>query len=232
MFEATFGTRRLNGNQRGGPLDGVAKPHKPQVAAVARGTLSLKCLVHVNKIEYDSHTESGCGLCFPDLRPTPQSTPLAMSTRRFPPVCCLSCSCVDSGVGMYSSGLPMLRKNLQDTTNMLIIADERFVNIQVLIGSELKDWTRIKALPGASNSFTSADGHCQVKFLEHHEMGYGFTSIKRHGFILTRRWAEKGIPSVAQVQCARLPGSRHLFMVLRVKEEAFGTSGIYSRTVG
>ena len=101
-----------------------------------------------------------------------------------------------------------------------------------VLGSELKDWTRIKALPGASNSFTSADGHCQVKFLEHHEMGYGFTSIKRHGFILTRRWAEKGIPSVAQVQCARLPGSRHLFMVLRVKEEAFGTSGSYSRTVG
>lgn len=56
----------------------------------------------------------------------------------------------------------------QDTTNMLIIADERFVNIQ-------------------------------VKFLEHHEMGYGFTSIKR------------------------LPGSRHLFMVLRVKEEATET---------
>ena len=51
MFEATFGTRRLNGNQQGGPLDGVAKPHKPQVAAVAKGTLSLKCLVHVNKIE-------------------------------------------------------------------------------------------------------------------------------------------------------------------------------------
>lgn len=123
-------------------------------------------------------------------------------------------------------------QNLQDTTNMLIIADERFVNIQVLIGSELKDWTRIEALPGASNSFTSADVHCQVKFLEYHEMGYGFTSIKRHGFRLTRRLAEKGIPSVAQVQCARLPGSRHLFMVLRVKEEAFGTFGSYSRTVG
>ena len=87
-------------------------------------------------------------------------------------------------------------------------------------------------VPGASNSFTSADVHCQVKFLEYHEMGYGFTSIKRHDFMLTRRWAEKGIPSVAQVQCARLPGSRHLFMVLRVKEEAFGTSGSYSRTVG
>ncbi|CAK9035447.1 Soluble calcium-activated nucleotidase 1 (SCAN-1) (Apyrase homolog) (Putative MAPK-activating protein PM09) (Putative NF-kappa-B-activating protein 107) [Durusdinium trenchii] len=53
----------------------------------------------------------------------------------------------------------------QDTANMLIIADEGFVNIE-------------------------------VKFLEHHEMGYGFTSIRR------------------------LPGSRHLFMVLRVKEAA------------
>ncbi|CAJ1337983.1 unnamed protein product [Effrenium voratum] len=53
----------------------------------------------------------------------------------------------------------------QDTTNMLIIADESFVNIE-------------------------------VKRLDHHEPGYGFTSIRR------------------------LPGSRHLFMVLRVKETA------------
>ena len=49
---------------------------------------------------------------------------------------------------------------------------------------------------------------------------------------MTCRWAQKGLLElyhfeVSQV-CARLPGSRHLFMVLRVKEEAFGTS----RTVG
>jgi len=38
----------------------------------------------------------------------------------------------------------------------------------------------------------------QVKFLDHHEPGFGFTSIRR------------------------LPGTRHLFMVLRVKEEETG----------
>ena len=80
---------------------------------------------------------------------------------------------------MYSA-LPMLPKNLQDTTNMLIIADERFVNIQVLIGLQLYNLRTgglRQQVPTISNSFTS---HCQVKFLEHHEMGYGFTSIKRH----------------------------------------------------
>ena len=85
--------------------------------------------------------------------------------------------------GCHVQFCSLLLKNLQDTTNMLIIADERFLNIQVLI----------IAVPGATKSFTSADGHCQVKFLEHHEMGYGFTSIKRRGSMFTNRWDEKGL---------------------------------------
>lgn len=55
----------------------------------------------------------------------------------------------------------------QDTTNMLILANEEFSKIE-------------------------------VKYLAHHEPGFGFTSVKR------------------------LPGTRHLYMILRVREEASG----------
>eukprot|EP00933_Yihiella_yeosuensis_P071321 TRINITY_DN79519_c0_g1_i1.p1 TRINITY_DN79519_c0_g1~~TRINITY_DN79519_c0_g1_i1.p1 ORF type:complete len:409 (-),score=59.17 TRINITY_DN79519_c0_g1_i1:24-1250(-) len=64
-----------------------------------------------------------------------------------------------SQTSKYTPGLEQ-----EDTTNMLIVADESFSTIS-------------------------------MKRLEHHEPGYGFTSIRR------------------------LPGSRRLFMVLRVKED-------------